>query len=323
MRKWITFLMTFLVGSVSYVNANYGSAQVNFDAGYRRDELSWSLEVPSCDPLFKVTSRFRDIEIFQIGVRARSNVGCNFYVRASADWGWVLNGDFEESIKVFSSDITGFPDTDVEFKTDSENIVDDKFVADIDIALGYPFYFCDCTMYIAPVIGYGFHEQNINIDDAEELDFFEEDSILFAGSGSGCCTQKQIFRWYAPFVGVDFGYQPCGECWNIWASLEYHIGRFKFKRHHHNFGFSNFNDLDETSRHAHGWVFAAGADYELCNCWSLGFIVKFTDWSATRHHNDDCGFGSNFQSFFGSDDEFKTHASWQSAYFAVSVDYEF
>lgn len=322
MRKWTTFLMTFLVGSVSYVNANYGSAQVNFDAGYRRDELSWSLEVPGCDPLFKLSSKFKDIDIFQIGVRARTNLGCNFYARASADWGWVLDGDFEESVKFFAGDL-GFP-TDVEFRTDSENIIDDKFVADLDIAIGYPFYFCDCTMYVAPVIGYGFHEQNISIDDQEDFSFFTEGSFLFADSGSGCCRQKQIFRWYAPFVGLDFGYQPCGECWNLWASLEYHVGRFKFKRHHHNFGFSGLNDLDTTSRHAHGWVFAAGADYELCNCWSIGFLVKFTDWSATRHHRDGCRF-DEFSSFFGSsgDDEARAHADWKSAFFAVSVDYEF
>lgn len=318
MRKWITFLMTFLVGSVSYVNANTGSAQVNFEAGYRRDDLSWSVEVPSCDPLFKISSKFEDIDIFQIGLRARANVGCNFYARAYASWGWVLDGDFEQSFKIFAD---GFDAVDtVEFRTDSENIIDDKFVADFDIALGYPFYFCECTMYLAPVIGYGFHEQNICIDSAEAVFLGEEDSFLIPFTGSECCCQKQIFRWYGPFIGVDFGYQPCGECWNLWASLEYHVGRFKFKRH--DFGSAPFSDFGSTSRHAHGWVFAAGADYDFGNCWTLGFSVKFQDWSATRHHRE-C-FSDGFDStFFGSDDEVKSHASWHSFALSFALGYDF
>lgn len=338
MRKWITFLMTFLVGSVSYVNANTGSSQVNFEAGYRRDNLSWSLEAPSCDPLFKLSSKFKDIDIFQIGVRARTHVGCNFYARASANWGWVLDGDFEESIKIFADNFRDTCDCDnfatngfdgfdcddgiaVEFTRDSENIIDDKFVADVDIALGYPFYFCDCSLYVAPVIGYSFHEQNICIEDVEELDFFATDGFFLPGEGDECCCQKQVFRWYGPFIGVDFGYQPYGECWNIWASLEYHIGRFNFKRHHHNHGFSGIDGFDSTSRHAHGWVFAAGADYDFGNCWTIGFSVKFQDWSATRHHHD-CEFDDS-ELGFHSDDEVRTHANWHSFAINVAVGYEF
>lgn len=322
MRKWITFLMTFLVGSVSYVNANTGSAQINFEAGYRRDDLSWNVEVPECDPLFKISSKFENIDIFQIGLRARANIGCNVYARAAASWGWILDGDFEESFKIFASGFDDCGAETIEFKTQSENIIDDKFVADFDIAFGYPFYLCDCTMYLAPVIGYGFHEQNICIEDSDGIFLCEENSYLCPIEGSGnCCCQKQIFRWYGPFIGVDFGYQPCGECWNLWASLEYHLGRFKFKRH--DFGCDPFDNFDTTSRHAHGWVFAAGADYDFGNCWTVGFSVKFQDWSATRRHHEcfhDCSFDSTF---FGSDEEIKTHASWRS--FAVNfvVGYDF
>ena len=44
MRKWITLLMTCLVGWVSYANANTG--QVNLEAGYRHDNINWKKRAP-------------------------------------------------------------------------------------------------------------------------------------------------------------------------------------------------------------------------------------------------------------------------------------
>ena len=79
MRKWITFLMTLLVGSgVSYANAGMG--QVEFEAGYRHDNISWRHRVPSCDPFIKESTRFHDLDIFQIGLSGRTTLGCNLYL---------------------------------------------------------------------------------------------------------------------------------------------------------------------------------------------------------------------------------------------------
>lgn len=332
MQKWIPFLMTLLVGtSVSYANTHYygdangccapqccnnNDTQICFEAGYRQDNLSWNVKVPSCDPLFEVSTKFKNVDIFQIGFNAKTNLGCNFYGRAGASWGWIFDGDFHESFKFFvpfsDSDFNSNID-DIQITSKGKNILDDKYVLNFNAAIGYPFYFCDCTMALAPVLGYSFDEQNIHIESNERHgDFFGSD--FFDSPSEGCCDAKHIFRWYGPFVGADFYYKPHCDCWAIYANVEYHWAHMKYKRHDFS-GFSGFNDFDTTSRHAHGWSAVIGADYEFCGCWTFGANVKYQDWSATRHHHD-C-FGSE------SSAEFKTNAHWHSYALNLTLGYAF
>ncbi|MBA3721292.1 MAG: hypothetical protein H0W88_02705 [Parachlamydiaceae bacterium] len=322
MQKWITFLMTLLVGSVSYANADAGT-EVDFEAGYRRDNISWTVQAPACDPLFRSHTKFEDIDIFQIGVHGRANVGCNLYVRGSASGGWILDGDFKEKTNLFfnesdfSAEFGSVDEIGVGFR--SADTVDGKFVVDLSAAVGYPFYFCDCTMEVAPVIGYGFNEQSLRVERRNRRGFDNSSSFLFAENDNcdrgGCCNEHFISRWYGPFIGVDFVYNPCNDCWSLWAELEYHWARNKTKRREFA-GFDNFGEFDNTARHAHGWVFNVGADYAFCHCWTVGMSVKVQDWGSTRRHRE-CGRDSSNE-FFGSDTKVKTHVQWHS--FAVSLD---
>lgn len=317
MRKWTTFLMTLLVGaSISSANANNG--QVVFEAGYRHDNYDWSHRFPSSDPVIKTHTRFKDVDIFQIGLKGRTTLGCNFYLRANAYWGWVLDGDFNRNISTFGSrgyDNSGFNEG-FEFSQRHDTVVDDKYVYGVGAALGYAFYFCDCTLALAPVVGYSVDEQNLRVED-EEFNFSRYHSYVFPVSGEHCCRHTTIFRWYGPFVGVDFTYRPWNECWDLYAELEYHWGYFRGKRDHEGFDF--FDHRNQHSKDADAWVFTGGADYDLGNCWTLGFSVKFQGWWATRHHrHDDGGYGgSNVDYLFSGgsrccNERHRTNAKWHS-----------
>lgn len=312
MRKWITLLMTCLVaGSVSYANA--GTGQVDLEAGYRRDNISWKLRFPSNDPLVSSSHRFKDLDIFQIGINGRATLGCNFYARGNAYWGWILDGDYKRSVATYFSDdyYSGF---NFGFSDHKRTVIDDKYVYGINAAIGYPFYFCDCTTIVAPVVGYAFDEQSIQF---EQEGFNFNDS--YYGSGSDhCCRQTFNNRWYGPFVGIDFNYRPCNDCWNVYADIEYHWGSFRGRRSDGD-GFDFFDRGNRTSHDATGWVFAAGAEYDMCNCWTLGFSVKFQDWSASRHHricNDDYSdnhfFGSNSGEGSYCSERQRTNHKWHS-----------
>lgn len=324
MRKLVTFLMTLLVGSSissSYVNANSGV--LNFEAGYRRDNLTWRLEAPSCDPIFETSSHFKDLDIFQIGLSGRTNLGCNLYGRASASWGWILDGDFEDSTKLFVSFSEISEIDNIEFSAEDKNIVDGRFVVDLDVAIGYPFYFCDCTVSLAPVVGYSFNEQNLCIEDEVTNSFGSSGGFFFPRSGDDCCCSKYVSRWYGPFIGVDFEYR-AAECLSIYAQLEYHWAQFNGKRHAHN-GISFFDDFDRRSRDGDGWVFKAGVDYDICGCWLIGLSTRWKDFSASRRHH---GCSSDFESFesfgFGSsDNDTKTKNAWRSFDINVTVGYLF
>lgn len=311
MRKWITLLMTLLVGCGSYANAN-NMGQVCFEAGYRRDTIDWRQRFPSNDPLLKSNVRFEDLDIFQIGVEGRTTIGCNFYVRGSAYWGWILDGDFKRSFNTFFRE-DSYADCDqLRFGLSDHNrsTVDDKYVFGVSGAVGYPFFFCDCTMLLAPVIGYAFDEQNIRVDDVG-FELGSDNAFGERCDDKGCCRNNFISRWYGPFVGVDFDWRPWNSCFNLWGELEYHWGSFRGKRSH----FDNFNAFDDRNRSSHNaraWVFAAGLDYDLCNCWTVGLSVKFQNWSANRNHkfcNRD--FDTEYLGL-GCDHRSRTNHKWRS-----------
>jgi len=322
MQKWITFLMTFLVGSVTCANAYVHDSQVSFEAGYRHDSVSWSAEFPSEDPLFKSNSKFKDLNIFQLAVNARTNIGCNVYLRGSADWGWILDGNVEESFNLFQSD-NGLSFTQGNNGSGSNgSIIDGRYVFDVSAAIGYPFYFCDCTMSLAPTVGYSFSEQNLWVENngGYILEGYSDSEFLVLESNGDCgCRNKFISRWYGPFIGIDWDYKPCGECWNLYAQLEYHWAQFSGRRNGHD-AFSGFNHYKSKSNDGHGWVFAAGFNYDINHCWGVGLKAKFQDFSASRSHNYN-GSDSEFSNFVSSDVcyDIKSHGHWHSYEIGVEL----
>jgi len=325
MRKWLTLLMTLLVGCTSYANANTGL--VTFEAGYRRDDINWKHQFPSCDPLVSSSTNFKDLDIFQIGVQARSTIGYNFYARGNAYWGWILDGKYERKVSSYftgagpvGSDYGSSADSfRFAFNDKQTSIIDDQYVYGVAGAIGYPFYFCDCTTVLAPVIGYAYDHQNVRID-SDGFNFCQSSGNVFPTSGygnDGCCRQTFISRWYGPFVGLDFLYNPWETCWNLYADLEFHWGSFKGRRNHGDG--SNFWDRgDRSSHNAKGWLFALGGEYELCNEWTMGLAIKFQDWNANRHrHQRECGDSYDDDSVSG-DNRAYTKNKWRSTTISVA-----
>ncbi|WP_075883030.1 autotransporter outer membrane beta-barrel domain-containing protein [Candidatus Protochlamydia sp. W-9] len=286
MRKLITFLMTLLVGSsVSYANADFG--QLTFEVGYRHDDISWNQKAPSYNPNYKLHRKFKDLDIVQIGLKGRTMLGYNFYGRASVNWGWIVDGDYKRTFSTYKSPvIAGFGSEDFVVTDTRRDVIDENFVYDLSIGVGYPFYFSDCTLALSPVVGYALDSQHISV---------EQGGLGFDSTGAvnpntyGSYTHKFNSRWYGPFVGVDFNYRPYGETWNLYAEVEYHFARFKGRYHDELLSQHHIH----RSKHAHAWTFALGADYDFSNDWTAGLCVKFQDWTASRRHGHHGHVSSN------------------------------
>jgi len=333
MRNWLTFFMTLLVGSsLSNVEA-FSNTQVNFEAGYRQDNIRWATKVPGDDPTIETSTKFENLDIFQIGVNAKTTCGL-VYLRASADWGWILNGDLKQSASLnqdipvlfsslSSSDIF-FDQSDglsIDLDAHTSNVIDDKFVFDFDVAIGYPFYMCNCCVTLSPVIGYAFNEQNVQVEGNSGLGFELVSAIppapdfIVPEFSDRCCNETFISRWYGPFVGVDFNWVCCDN-WDIYAQVEYHWAHFKGKRHART-GI-DFFDNSFRSNNADGWKAKIGANYDFCNCWTFGFNLSFIDLKASRHHHfDDASDLSEVLS--SSDDHYSTHNKWRSYAFNLTL----
>lgn len=312
MRKWISLLMTTLVGISTYGNAS-SAGQLNFEVGYRNDRLEWKHGFPSSSPDVSVKQKFEDIDILQLGVNGRTTLGCNLYLRGEAYFGWVLDGDFKEKASTYQSSNYGF-------SNERKFIVDDQYVYGINAAIGYPFYFCDCSFAVAPVVGYSIDIQNFSHDGlADGSSGYSND--YFNGFNDCCCKHQFNNRWYGPFVGVDLLYRPYCECWSFWGEVEYHFGTYEGKKGRDDQ--FNFFDGHKRSNNLRGWAVGLGADYDLSECWTVGLSFKYKDFRATKNSHSSSSnsfFDSGYSSYCA---KAKSRHSWNSYSINVATGYQF
>lgn len=335
MRKLIALLMT-LCTSYSFASENY----VMFEGGYRHDTLSWSVRAPSDDPLFKISSDFEDVDILQFGVKARGTLGCNFYVRGSFDWGFILDGTMKNKTRLFAfgNESGDGPIINESLLLETATELNDRFVIDADLAIGYPFYFCDCQASLAPVVGYAFDKQYLEGDRNHRFCLDTCDSEAFVDFVPLYNNTKFISKWYGPFIGLDFRYDPC-TCWDTYASFEYHWVGQKTK-HYSASGFDGFDDWNHHYNNARGFLFNIGLNYDWDHCWSIGLDFTYRDFVAHRNHrfdnsgfdgsgffdssSDDFDFDSSSSSSGGCcNDRFKSNTKWRSYFLGISITKKF
>jgi hypothetical protein len=288
MRNWLTLLATVFVGSTLSLTAMEARSYLEFDASYRHDSASWKFLVPSPDPILGDKLHFKDINIFQIGVEGKTMFDCNscsLFVRASADYGWVLDGDVNESFTAFGAE------TDDVFATSSlsvGNILDGKYVADLSIGIGFPVYFCDCSMSIAPVVGYSYSTQHYRVDTHELVSFGPNGTpgnIPSIITTEDCSRNSFAHSWYGPFLGVDIGYTP-DACLSFYGQFEYHFAHFTGKRDS-NVGLDAISSYHSSTKKAHGALVKLGLNYMFCDSWYAGLNATYMDFTA--HKSNDLG----------------------------------
>jgi len=266
MRKWMTFLMALMVGANSYANA-FGT--IGVEAGYRQDTVSLKSGLTQN---VEVRHKFSDLDIFQVGVKGQGTFGSNFYARGEATWGWILDGKYVEKFSVVTEGVGQI--------TKFKDVADDRYVFGANVAIGYPFFFSDCTMSLAPTVGYAFDEQNLRLNRGN-ITFKPESNTPLEGTQS--YEQRFISRWFGPSLGVDFQYVPVNESWNVFAQFGYHWAQFKTRTHTK---FENIPDyLASHAKRGHGIVFNVGVQYDFCDCWTAGFAVKVSDFHAHKKHH--------------------------------------
>ncbi len=268
------------IGSTLALGAMEAKSFVEFDATYRHDDASWKFLTPTPEPLIGDKVQFQDINIFQIGVSAQTTVDC-FLIRASGDYGWMLDGNVEESFTVFGTESTDDIFTQ-NVNANVDHILDGKYVADLSIGIGYPFYFCNCTATLTPVVGYSYATQHYKVERNTRAFFAAgSDSVpptVFIFPFPGFDTY--VNSWYGPFIGLDFGYCPdC--CLDFWAQFEYHFARFSGRRDS-DISVKSIDDYHRSTKHAHGLVIRVGVNYLFCDCWYAGLNATYQDWASTR-----------------------------------------
>ncbi|MBA3722376.1 MAG: autotransporter domain-containing protein [Parachlamydiaceae bacterium] len=293
MRKFIVPFMTSLL-SCSAVFAFWPEAadsSLEVGVGYRRDKFHWETnnslvnDVPTRSKI-----EWRDLNIWQIGIGGKYVTCDNLYFRGYADYGWITSGKARNTeFAIGDSSISG-ASADFNSSSNSSNRSKKGHVYDASLAVGYVFKLCDDSFGIAPVLGYSWHGQHLNLNSFTAP--VVGDSSLSSESGSSS-KNKFNTRWNGPFLGLDFDYRFCCE-WSVFASYEYHWARYHAKTHF-NIDPTVFDGFNQSSKKANGSIANLGIKWDFCECWTLGLVGQW-QWFTARH-------GHNRERFLLLDDE--------------------
>lgn len=279
------------LGAESAGAASTGAARtVEMDfslaGGYRVDQVNWSIagNYAGTNPNILSELTWDDLEILQLQAESgllfgnRRRDGYLYHLRGMLGWGSIFSGDNQDS------DYAGDNRT-LEFSR-SNNNADDGDVFDFSAAAGLQFSSSDATFQLTPLVGYSYHEQNLEMTDGLQTvsdqaianDFFGPGVVVlpplgpFPGLDSSYDTE-----WYGPWLGVEMTYQ-VSERLKLLGNIEYHWYDFE--------GTANWNLRDDLAHpvsfehFSDGTGLAFGLKFlgELTRNWSGSLELDYRDW---------------------------------------------
>ena len=178
-------------------------------AGYRVDNLNWNISGGSGGPNILSELTWRDLRSYQVrgDVTGTNDVGV--YVRGSASYGWVQDGENQDS------DYAG-DNRSLEFSR-SINGVDGSKVMAFQGGVGYQFQLGDSDQFqVSPLIGYSYHAQNLRMTDGRQVVSNLANAQVLDPTISGLppvgpfpgLHSSYDATWYGPWLGADVLWEP-------------------------------------------------------------------------------------------------------------------
>jgi hypothetical protein len=279
-------------------NDFYSLWQWSFKAGYRHDELDWSFALPTINIRSELI--WRDLESIQFEFGLERRLWRYFRLKGYLGYAFLFDGENQDS------DYNGNDRTE-EFSR-SNNSTQDGDLWDISIGLAYDFPLLANRITLSPVIGFSYHDQNLQITRGVQ-------TIPPLGPFPGLNSSYDP-TWYGPWIGADFQYNSYGKAapkpgYEAFFGIEYHFANFEAKADWnlradlaHPVSFRQ--DADGS-----GWVLTGGINYLFNKRWSTNLTGKYQKWETSdgRHR---------FFFFDGSSYQGKLNGvNWDS--FSISV----
>lgn len=304
-------LTTIAILSCTAAQLSADMTHVQIGTGYRQDSITLNVkERGTLNPRAKSNRHFKDLEIVTVGGRIRNTLGCcSAYVRASFDYGFVLDGKVRDELTLTDrNEIDQFHHSG--FATEgnfSRSIIhntvkDNSFVWDFDLAFGYPIN-CGCDdLEFAPAIGFSLNRQQLHVkgrasfEDASLSDISSERIRNISAHGKGSSFRTS---WWGPWLGFDFAYNS-PDCWNLYGSFEFHFGRARRQVNAHT-GSCYFDSYRRTKTF-YGPLFRLGTNYMFCENWYADANVSY-------------------QKFYSNNN--RDHISWSSGQLRLDLGYVF
>jgi hypothetical protein len=212
-------------------------------------------------------------------------VTCWLYARAYGDYGWILDK------KIRETDSFGLivpPETIV--TTVTENNSNKGHVGDFSLGLGNHFQLMAKRLTIAPMVGFGYHTQQMRTKGSDKVvnelaalgvNASQLTAIGFVPTSGG---SKYRTSWWGPWVGVDFYYNTCCQ-WLLFGEFEYYFASRCNVKRNSNIGVGFFDDYHKTNS-MRGWRSRLGSSYFFaCNLYaSLDINYQYLKSHHAKHH---------------------------------------
>lgn len=256
----------------------------SFNAGYRNDELNWSIAgiTPTIDLIPPLQGNYVNIlselswdnlEIFQMEFGLERRFHRNYKIRGTLAYGVIFDGDNQDS------DYAGNNRT-FEFSR-SNNDADDGKTWDASIGFGWDFFFLGDAIGLSPLIGFSYHTQQLKMNDGvQTISAFGWLTPLGPFPGLNSTYDAQ---WYGPWIGLELTlgknikYNKTSS-YEFLFGIEYHWAEYDAE--------ANWNlrpDFAHPKSFEHdadgsGIVYLAGFSYFFDHQWSLNISGKYQDW---------------------------------------------
>lgn len=297
----IIFVLSLPLAAVAKDGVGYDvGVEYDLGAGYRTDDFDWNIAsdiTGTQTPNILSELTWSDLNIFQVEVGVKAHVE-RVYARGSLDYGWILDGDNQDS------DYLGDNRT-LEFSR-SNNDAGDGNVLDASVGIGYKII--DNKLMVAPLVGYSYHNQDLRIQNGFQ-------TIPPLGPFPGLNSSYDA-EWDGPWVGVDASVT-ASERLDLFASFEYHWADYEAE--------ANWNlraDFAHPVSFRHeadgkGIIISAGAGYSPGEHWSVRASGKYMDWET------DPGIDRVFFSDGSQAQTRLNEVNWESLAFMLEAAYSF
>jgi hypothetical protein len=310
-------LLAVMIGAVCFVGTPKAAdidTLLEMNTGYRVDDVNWNIagNADGTNPNVFSELTWSDLEIFQVKAGMRAAINKAIYVRASLAYGWIFNGENQDS------DYEG--DNRTREYSRSINKADDGDVWDATLGLGYQFNLLSERLRLIPLAGYSYSEQNLVITDG--LQTVSEPALAPSGDPPAplgpIAGLDSIYetQWYGPWLGVDLWFQASPKI-TLYGSFEYHWADYE--------AVANWNLIDkfahpnsfEHDADGSGIVVTFSGEYVLEGPWSLSFTANYQNWST------DPGTDRLYYADGAISDTRLNEVNWESYAILVGITYRF
>lgn len=238
---------------------------LSLTGGYRSDcfETAISVYDDEGEEFLKDQIKGNSIDVYQIGVKGRAFVCCQYLLRGHANYGTIgSDGKYTDTDTLIVDD-------------ESEEIkakIKDGHTQDYSIGIGYLYPFASC-LRIGPTVGYSYIKESVTMADAKLVDEDIELPILD--------DLVYWMRWQGPWLGADALYTI--GCFDLHLGYEYHWcdWRAEWLLDGPDVFDEAFSDKRKASD-AYANIFFVDVNYSFYRCWNIGLGFKYQYWKVDR-----------------------------------------